>query len=411
MPRIMITLHFMFALAAATAIFQLTCALLYWRQLKREFSAPEPGPLPATTVLIPCKGDSECLARNARSVLAQAYPGRLDFIFIVPSRCDPAYARLQSVISEFGGGRARLLVSDAQPTRCSEKILNLLHGLRHLAADTEVLLFADADILVAPDWAKWLVEALNDRSVGLATTVMLCIPANRSLWALLRMLWVVQGLPFYRLMAAADGQSMTVRRRDFERWGVAGLWKRCVSEDAALDKAVRSAGAKVRYIARLLPISVESCYCRDMVWVFNRWFVYARVYDPVLWVMMALTILGKTWILFWAIRSSAWSLFGLALSGDAALMWVVLSILRRFHGDRFLDIAPVFRSYRFWGALAAPLVLPVYLVNLANSLVTRDIRWGGYTYRLHGPFNVEVLGRQEAGLRRPIVSPDPGPGA
>ncbi|MBI5243213.1 MAG: hypothetical protein HY922_05925 [Elusimicrobia bacterium] len=42
-------------------------------------------------------------------------------------------------------------------------------------------------------------------------------------------------------------------------------------------------------------------------------------------------------------------------------------------------------------AAASPLVLPVYLINLALSAVSRDVRWGGRSYRLRGPLDVEVL--------------------
>ncbi|MDE2290989.1 MAG: glycosyltransferase, partial [Elusimicrobia bacterium] len=296
-----IDLRFMMGLAGGLAAFQLLCAWLFRRQIARELGEPPPSALPPTAVVVPCKGASEALARNAGSLLDQDFPGRLEHVFVVPCLDDPAFPVLERAVAA-RSRRARLLVSDAVPTRCSEKNLNILCGLRAVDPAAEVLLFADADILVGRDWAARLVGALQEPGVGAATTATFCVPTRVSPWPLLRLVWVAAGLPFFRLVPRAVGQSMAMRRADFERLGVAGRWARCVSEDAAVDHAVKSSGLRVRYVPGASPVSPEECGPAACLRVLNNWFVYARIYDRAAWALLASAILGKTWLLFWALR-------------------------------------------------------------------------------------------------------------
>ena len=383
--------QFMLAVAGLAFVSGMIFAMLLYRQMRSELVQRQPDSLPEVAVLIPCKYDSDSLVANIESILDQQYPGRLSFIFVVASEAVPAYARLREICERRSDKDVQVLVSHARPTRSCEKILNLVHGLAHIRRGCEILLFADSDICVRSDWAWRLVAALRDPSAGVATGLTLFIPTTRNLWTMLQLVWIVAALPYLRLLPKAMGWSMAVRRADFERFNVSDSWLNSISEDNVLDFMLKRHKFKTRLVLRALSANFEESDRRQFFRVFNNWTVYSRVYVPVQWLFAALALLAKVWILVWAIRSSCWDLLAIALGGDMTLTGVSLIIVGRAHAAQFSKIPSLFRPYALWGALASPLILVVYLVNFAYSMIVRRVWWGGYTYHLKGPFKIEVL--------------------
>ncbi len=388
-----IDLPFMYALVGGQLAVQLACVELYRRQLAREAAAPA-GPLPDAAVVVPCKGRNPGSAGdNIRSLLAQDYPGRLEFVFVVPSREDAAYGEVSAAIA--GDLRARLLVSGSVPSRSSGKAVDLVYAVDRVSEGARVLVFGDAGILVTPDWARRLAAALEEPGVTVSSALMTDVPVQPTLCSLLRMTWTLGGAPFYRLAPVAYGFSMALRADDYRRLDVRSHWERCVAEDGALSLLARRAGGTVRFVAGVLPVSRESWDWTELMRAFNRYFIYGRHYTPAAWASLAVPILGKTWVLVWAARSRAWGLGAGALAADMLFFAALLAVVDARHGERFAGVAPRWRRWRLWGALTAPLLLPLYLVNLLVSAVSDRVRWGAYHYVIRGPFDVEV---------RPVVS-------
>ena len=221
------------------------------RRLAR--AVPEPSRWPRVAVVSSCKGADPMMAANAATLLAQDYPGEREAVFVVPVRSDPAFAALSGLAG------ARLVVSDADPRRASEQNENLLFALRALGPGPEVLVFADADQRVRPDWLRRLVAALLEEGVGVSTAPAVFIPEGAGAAGALRHAWVAYGLPFMAALGWSSGQSQAVRRADFDAWGAAGLWGRTINMDLTLSALARRAGRRVVHVPRAAPLWHEPC--------------------------------------------------------------------------------------------------------------------------------------------------------
>ncbi|MDD5628857.1 MAG: glycosyltransferase, partial [Elusimicrobia bacterium] len=141
---------------------QLFFTLLFFLKLRRETSPKWEPYSPPVSVILPCRDDSATLPAAVAALLAQDYEGRAEFIFTTADAADPAHQRLRELLAKDPGRRARLVVSEVKPVRCAAKLANLLGALPHAAADSEVLLFADSDLVVPRDWLRRMVAPLQD---------------------------------------------------------------------------------------------------------------------------------------------------------------------------------------------------------------------------------------------------------
>lgn len=379
-------------LAWAVIAGQAALASAFWIALRR----PPPaggGPLPDALLLVACKGVPEGLRENALSLLSQDYPGRLYVFFVTPSQTDPAYAVLDPLVAS-RADRARLLASGRRPERSSGKIADLLFALESVPPEAEVLLFADADVRAPADWARSLVGALAEPGAGAATTWGLYLPAARDLPAFAKLLWMAGGMPFFAFRPFVWAGSFAIRREAFDRLKVRELWSRSLLDDGPLDRALKSAGLKVRLVAEAAPVQGGGGGWSGFFSQFGRWMLYARLYKPWAWLAGGLALAGKAYLAVWALAEAArrpW-LAGL-LGADAAYLGLVVLALTRRYPERFAALHPAFRPPALWGALAGPLLPAVYAACFLSSALVRTLRWGGYGYRIRGPYDITVVGK------------------
>lgn len=385
------TRDFQFSLAvAAIAACQLWAAYAFRRLLRREPLEPPRGYRPAASVLVACKGAGPALRENIRSLLGQDYEN-VEFLFVVPSQEDPAFAEIKAALG--AAPNARLLASEQIPRLCSGKALDLLFALERVRPSSEVLAFADADLRVGPDWLARLVAPLAEPGVGASTSCMLYVAARPELWTFLRMVWMAAGIPHLAWLGCIAGQSFAIRRDEFHRLDAPALWSRCLMEDLALAAAVRRAGKSVRFVARAMPAAYEECDARGYFGLFNKWMLCFRVYDLRVWLPALLVTAAHAWIVFWCLWPpvTLWLPTALFL-GDATYLAAVFAVLLDFAPDRFERLSPRYRPLPLWAAAAAPLLWATYAVQVASSLCSSRVRWGGRLYRLRGPRDVEVIG-------------------
>ncbi|HAH05877.1 MAG TPA: hypothetical protein DCM05_04995 [Elusimicrobia bacterium] len=385
-----IDLRTVFALCALLGSAQ---AFVLWRFRRRLRPAPaEAGPFPALSVIVPFKGLSPGLEDSVRSMLGQDYPGKIEYLFVAASRQDAAYAKLEGLLAG-SGAEARLLESQAVPVRCGEKNLNLIHAVSKASPGSQLLLFADSDLRVPSDWARRLAAPLKDPRVGAATMLMLYVPATWRLSDILRSVWIGAGLPFFCATPPPCGQSLAMRRRDYERLGVAAVWERCVTDDSCLEGVFKRAGLRVTAVPAALPHSRGSCTLPGLLALSSRWFFVSRIHTPRAWLPMAGTLLAKLWIVLWALRAPvSWGLLAAELAVDTTYAFSVFWTLSMRFPGYFTGAGPGPRLMPILAALAMPVVFLIYLSNLAASLFLRGFRWGGYHYRVRGSQDVEVLG-------------------
>jgi cellulose synthase/poly-beta-1,6-N-acetylglucosamine synthase-like glycosyltransferase len=374
-------------LTAAAGLAQLWHTARFSRLMRRKEA--EGGPAPKITVLCACKGPLEGGGDSARTLLGQDYPGEAEFLFIVPSWSDPAAEDVRRVLEAQPGGKARLLCSDAHPERCSEQNWNLLHGLRSVDASTEVLVFADSDLSFSKHWLRALVAPLQDASVGASTATSLFMPYGGGFWDWMRAAWVGAGLPYFSAMGYLNGQSMAVRRKAFEACGVSALWERSINMDLTTAGALRAGGWKIAYAPGAAPTWSEPCSARAFFSGFGKWLLHFRLYGPLAWVLAWGLVLWKLYILYQSLRPPLWpGPVAALLFMDMLNLWWIFRILEGRFPEKF---APLGGRAPWLAALAAPLLIAAHAANLVFSATVRTLRWGGYDYRIRGPYDVKVL--------------------
>lgn len=368
---------------------QLCFTLLFFLKLRREAHPGGAPYAPPVSVIVPCREAAGGLSASVAALLAQEYEGRKEFIFVVADAADPACRRLQEILADNPGLRARLVVSQVKPMRCAAKLANLLGALPHVDSDSEALLFTDSDLIVPADWMRRMLAPLQDPAVGAASSAMIYLPCG-GFWGFLRSVWMAAGVVYCSLLGRATGQSLALRRRDFEAWGVARVWEASLLEDMPVTTLVRRQGQRVAFVSAAMPHSSDACDARSFFSVFNRWIVCFRVYDPTIWLLGLFVTLMKCWIV---LRGAWLGTFAPALylyGVDAANLYWIFAILRVRFPERFAAVPARLRYYPVLAAASAPLLWAAYAVNFCNSLFCSTVVWAGRRYRIRGPQEVQV---------------------
>lgn len=354
----------------------------------RRWSGPAGG-APSAQVVVPCKGVPSGLAENAAALRAQDYAGKAEVLFVVPDAGDPAYAVLMRAAAAPGALPARVVASGARPTRSSGKAADLAWALRRPEDASELVVFADADLCVAPGWLTRLTAPLGDPSVAAATSMSLPVPSEPGLWSVLRMLWTAYGLPFLDVGGLLCGQSIAARRADLAAWEVPALWERVVLEDLALANRIRERGGRTVFVHGALSAAREGCSAKEFWGVFNKWTLLFRVYEPRIWVPGLLLTGFKAYCLARGLVMAREPALLAALWGaDAIFLLLVLCWARAESPHAFVGASRPWLAAA--AAFGAPLLPLCHAVNYASSLGPARVRWGSRVYRLRAPDDVII---------------------
>lgn len=154
------------ALLAASAIYVVLasiCVLAFRRRLRRTIAGT--GAEPGITILKPLCGMEVGLADNLRSFCRQDY-GAFQIVFGVRDPNDPAIGVVERLQREFPD-RDLTLVVDSRMIGHNLKASNLANMLP--AARHDLLVIADSDMRVRPDYLRAVAASFADPEVGAAT--------------------------------------------------------------------------------------------------------------------------------------------------------------------------------------------------------------------------------------------------
>jgi ceramide glucosyltransferase len=231
------------AVAAGYALLALA-AVLIWRSRQ---GAKPPGRLPPVTVLKPLCGAEPGLYENLRSFCQQEYP-EFQIVFGVRDRDDPALAVVARLLAEFPSLPIDVVVDPRQhgSNRKVSSLINMLGRARH-----DVLVMADSDAYVGPDYLTTVTTPLLDRKVGLVTCIYHGEPTPR-IWSRLGAMyvneWYMPSVLLARLFGHegyASGQTICVRRETLQ--GIGGLRAIAdhLADDYQLGELVRGLGLRI----------------------------------------------------------------------------------------------------------------------------------------------------------------------
>jgi len=203
---------------------------------------------PPVTVVKPLHGEERALRENLLSFCRQDYPGPVQFLFGTNSTQDPALNTVEELRRQFPEADITV-VSDSRLYGSNRKVSNLINLLPR--AKYEVLVFADSDVGVDPNYLRKLVGELQKPNVALVTCVYRGRP-DPGFWPRVSAMatdcqhfpGIVTGFAF-GLAHPCLGQTIAMRRETLENIGGLHQFANHLAEDHAIGEAVREGGGRV----------------------------------------------------------------------------------------------------------------------------------------------------------------------
>lgn len=300
-------------LVVGSIVFYLTCA---WVTL-RFFDAVEPivdAPEAAVSLMVPVCGVDAGAWENWSAFCKQAYD-TYEVLFGVVDPHDPAVPVLRDLAALFPD-RVRLLIG-LPPRGINHKDSTLSYLLE--AANHEVIIFADSDIRVPPDYIRTVTAPLANLNIGLVTCAFVAHNPAFVGSALASLGRCCDFIPSALIARSLDGElrfavGATIATRKITLAKFGGLHLSRIGSDYNLGKRAAQAGYPVELSRSVLESdtgreSIQQLWQRELRWArtirFNRGpiyytmaFCYGTVYClPLLWLSgfaswaIALTIL------------------------------------------------------------------------------------------------------------------------
>ncbi len=350
--------------ASAASLVYLAGAIVQLRRWARR-AVPAAAVRPPVTILKPLCGSEPELYENLRSFCEQEYP-TFQIVFGVQDPDDPALAAVRRLQHEWPHLDIRVVV-DRRLIGSNRKVSNLANMLPQAKHDLVVI--ADSDIRVGPDYLRAIVGPLLDPGVGLVTCPYRARP-DRSLWSRLGAMAVNESFLPSVLVARAlgseafgFGSTLAVRRESLERVGGFGALAEHLADDYMLGELTRRRGLRTV----LSPYLVETVtHEPDGTSLFHHELRWSRT-------IRALRPWGHAFSVI--TQALPVSLFGVALAGAApwSLVLPLLALGGRLmlHYAAGASLGPGARG----DVLLVPLRDLLSFAVWAASFLGRNVRW------------------------------------
>ena len=250
----------------------------------RCFGRPLPmsGEAPPLTLLKPLHGAEPRLAENLASFFAQDYAGPVQVVFGVNRPGDPALAVLPGLRAAFP--HADIAVSHSAPAWGNAKMANLAAMLP--LATHDVLVMADSDIAVGPDYLRTITAALAQPGVG-AVSVGYIGRGDAGLWSQLGAAMLsFQAMPnlvlaaYHQLAQPCMGSTIALTRATLKAMGGFEGLADTLADDYAIGQSVRRLGLGVDIPPLLITHAGSEASLGELWRHFLRWAVTLRRISP-----------------------------------------------------------------------------------------------------------------------------------
>jgi ceramide glucosyltransferase len=335
------------------------------------------------SILKPLYGAEPLLEQALATLCVQDHP-HYQIVCGVRDMADPAAQTVRRLQARFPACAIDLVV-DARVHGANGKVSNLINMLP--AARHPVLVIADSDVHVAPDYLVRLQDALAEPGTGLVTTLYAGLPAFRTMAASLGAMQITHGFLPGAVLARALGRqdclgaTMMLRRDTLARIGGLRALVGHLADDNALGRLVAGLGLAVRLAPTVPATTVPEADVRALLRHELRWARTIRALVPVQFAASALQF-----PLVWAaaavvaVQGAPWSL---ALFAG---VWLLRGVLARGI-DR--SLAPLLPGVAF----AAPVwLLPIRelmsILVLVGGFVGSRVEWRGHAMKADGPVAV-----------------------
>ena len=294
---------------------------------------PEPAAnfTPPVSILKPVRGIEQGLYASLASHFQQDYPG-FEIVFGLSDEKDPARWTIAQLQRDFPNIPVKVItVPDSRGANPKmKKLQRMLEEASH-----EVMVINDADIRVAPDYLRRVVQPLADERVGLVTCLYRGVPTGK-LRSVLEALGISGDFAGQVLLARSVGEvqfglgaTLATRKKQIAEIGGLAPWADYLADDYIIGNKIASAGYRVHLshtiVDTLLPYrSLTETFQHELRWARTIRFSSPRGYPGLVLTFgvplallaaafrpdsaLALAVLGITlgarWLAAWA--SGVW---------------------------------------------------------------------------------------------------------
>lgn len=342
---------------------------------------------PAVTVLKPLHGAEPGLYENLLSFCQQDYP-EFQVIFGLARADDPAAEIARRVIAACPGGDITLVVNE-RLIGTNRKISNVANC--HGSSRHDLLVIADSDMRVEPDYLKRLATTFDDPGVAAGT----CLYRGRAEpgvsswlgaayineWFLPSVLVATSFAPLHFCF----GATMAVRRSALEAIGGFERLANELADDYRLGDLVASQVGRVALIPCIVENTVHEPSLGSLLRHELRWARTVRSVQAGGFAMSFLTYILPAALAFAVCVGSRHPLLGALAVGWAVGLRALLHDVAR------TTVAP--RQSACYGLtmLRDLLCFGVW----AMSFLTRDVEWQGYEFKVDKQGHMELKGTVE----------------
>jgi ceramide glucosyltransferase len=334
-----------------------------------------PAVTPGITILKPLYGDEPGLFDNLASFCNQNYQGDVQIICGVRDPNDRAIAVFKSLQNAYAG-RDLDLVVDATLLGSNRKVSNLANMAARIRHD--VVIVADSDMRVDPDYLSRVVAALEAPGVGAVTCLYYGVPAT-GIWGQLAALAInAHFLPSvvlgFRLGLARPcfGSTIALRRETLAEIGGFRAFADRLADDYAIGEALQCRGRNIAIPPFAIAHQCTQTSARELWKHELRWARTIRSIDPLGYAGSIVTH-AFPWALIAAILDAGSSLFVLTLGMMLAAVASRIVLLRRV--KRAYGLPP----QEYW---LVPVRDLLSFVVFIWSFLGRDVSWKGHRYRV-----------------------------
>jgi ceramide glucosyltransferase len=331
--------------------------------------------VPAVTVLKPLHGDEPGLRDNLGSFCNQNYPGPIQVVFGVQDPGDGAVAVVEH-LQKIQAARDLDLVIDTKVHGLNRKVSNLVNMAPRIRHDVVVL--ADSDMRVGPDYLSRVTAALDEPGIGAVTCLYYGVPVA-GMWSSLSALAInahfLPGVVFGSALGLARpcfGSTLALRRQTLGEIGGFIAFVDCLADDYAIGAALRARGHTISIPSFAVAHMCTEASARDFWRHELRWARTIKSIDPLGY---AGSILA---------HPLPWALIAALLGAGSTAFLPAIAIALASIGCRVALLRQVERAYAlppqaYWLVPARDLLSFILFVV---SFFGRDVSWKGHRYRM-----------------------------
>ncbi len=253
------------------------------RWFVRQRAYAPPTGWPDVSILKPLHGAEAQLSENIETYFHQDYPGKVEIVFGVQNPDDSAIPVVKSLMRRYPHLDLHLVVDGAAHGE-NRKVSNLINMGR--VARHPLIVMADSDVAVGPDYLRTLASGLAQPGVGAVTCLYHGLP-SRGFWSRLSSMAVndhflpatILGLAL-GLARPCLGATIALSRETLSRIGGFETVANQLADDYAIGRAVRRAGLRVIVPPMLVAHTFEEKSLSEVVRHELRWARTIFTVDP-----------------------------------------------------------------------------------------------------------------------------------